>query len=367
MVLGSITSFFYPRHLNRDDAEEVRKYRVLINTSLLTGLFAFSYLWVSYFIEFPAGVQSMIASSVFYAVFPFAVKAGARFTLLVHILSAQIVLLNIYITVHSGGLLISSLPPWLLVVPLLALLLTEMRIGLFWLGISLLVMGVFATAHFLGYEYDNQLTRQADLILKSTAYMGIVLITYLIVSIFDREKTSAMEKVDRKNQELNAANASIQANLRLMEEQKNRIDQEKQKSDNLLLNILPQEIADELSASGHSQPRGYACVSVMFTDFVGFSTIARTMTPRKIVQELDYYFKRFDDVMHKYQIEKIKTIGDSYMCAAGLPIENDTHPIDLVSAGLELIKICEEIKKERTESPNFDLRIGIHTGPLLLG
>jgi len=144
---------------------------------------------------------------------------------------------------------------------------------------------------------------------------------------------------------------------------------EKQRSDKLLLNILPEETAEELKNKGSATPKHYKTVSVLFTDFKGFTKIAEKLTPSELVEELNSCFLEFDRIIDKYGLEKIKTIGDAYMCAGGIPVANDTNPVDIVHAGLEIKGYMENLKKERESigQDYWELRIGIHTGPVIAG
>jgi len=144
---------------------------------------------------------------------------------------------------------------------------------------------------------------------------------------------------------------------------------EKAKSEELLLNILPSKTAEELKKYGHSDARSFDMISVLFTDFKGFTELAEKFTAEKLVAELDHCFRAFDQLMGKYNIEKIKTIGDSYMCAGGIPVLNTTNPVDIVKCGIEIQHFMETYKEERIkeDEPYFELRIGIHTGPIVAG
>lgn len=154
-----------------------------------------------------------------------------------------------------------------------------------------------------------------------------------------------------------------------LEDQKAEIEMEKKKSDDLLLNILPKETANELKESGTSRPRRFEQVTVMFTDFKGFTMVAEKLSPEELVQEIHYCFSRFDEIALRHGLEKIKTIGDAYMCAGGLPVPNDTHPVDVVRVGLEIRDFMRELKRERDAAGKlcFELRLGIHTGPVVAG
>lgn len=151
--------------------------------------------------------------------------------------------------------------------------------------------------------------------------------------------------------------------------QRNRISKEKKRSDELLLNILPEETAEELKATGTAKTKSFDLVSVLFTDFKNFTQASEKLTPEELVQEINHCYSEFDKIITKHGIEKIKTIGDAYMCAGGLPVSNSTHPVDVVKAGLEMVDFIERNKQERIakDQPFFELRLGIHTGPVVAG
>jgi class 3 adenylate cyclase/tetratricopeptide (TPR) repeat protein len=147
------------------------------------------------------------------------------------------------------------------------------------------------------------------------------------------------------------------------------LDKQKDQIESLLLNILPAQVAQELQTDGKASPRDYESVTVLFTDFKGFTRIAEGMTPNDLVNELNDFFHAFDDIVERHNLEKIKTIGDAYMCAGGIPTENSTHPIDAVEAGFEMQRFIAARNRQRLalgQEP-WDLRIGIHTGPVVAG
>jgi adenylate cyclase len=152
-----------------------------------------------------------------------------------------------------------------------------------------------------------------------------------------------------------------------IEAQKNQIDVERGKSDRLLRNILPDEIAEELKTRGHAAPKLYESATVLFTDFVNFTKLSSNLQPERIISELDECFLAFDEIIEKHNLEKIKTIGDAFMCAGGLPVPNDTHPSDAVRAAIEINAWLQQRNKERPDAIFKEMRIGIHTGPVVAG
>ena len=144
------------------------------------------------------------------------------------------------------------------------------------------------------------------------------------------------------------------------------IKQEKDRSEKLLLNILPQETASELKERGTVKARRIDGVTVLFTDFIGFTHYAENEAPEQMVRSIDYYFKRFDDITTRHNLEKIKTIGDSYMCAGGLHSQS-CQANEVVESALEMIDIVKQVKDSQEDVIHFDMRVGIHTGPVVAG
>ncbi|MGV9013028.1 MAG: adenylate/guanylate cyclase domain-containing protein [Flavobacteriales bacterium] len=143
----------------------------------------------------------------------------------------------------------------------------------------------------------------------------------------------------------------------------------KKRSDELLLNILPKEVAKELKAKGSTEAELIEHVTVLFTDFKGFTAMSEQLSPKELVRDIHECFSAFDGICGKYGIEKIKTIGDAYMAAGGLPTPNSTHATDVVRAALEMRDFIAEGKALKVAAglPYFEIRIGVHTGPVVAG
>jgi adenylate cyclase len=158
-------------------------------------------------------------------------------------------------------------------------------------------------------------------------------------------------------------------NLMKMRKLVEKISSESRKSEQLLLNILPKEVAEELKANGKSEAKMFNQVTVLFTDFKDFTQISERMTPNELVNELNTFFKAFDDIITRLNIEKIKTIGDSYMCVGGLPKASPSHADDVVNAGLDIQDFVEKYSEVRLAQGKEPLliRIGIHSGPVIAG
>ncbi|MBL8020767.1 MAG: adenylate/guanylate cyclase domain-containing protein, partial [Leptospirales bacterium] len=220
----------------------------------------------------------------------------------------------------------------------------------FWVGSGLYIVACYAVSFLLrgpGWILGDV---NHDLILVGT---WIFFITMLV-------RTSAV---------FVGQDTSLRQLLRDSRKDKRAIAEERAKSERLLLNILPQTVADELKLRGTTEPVFYSSATVLFTDFQGFTKIAEHLRPNDLVAELDRCFSYFDDLMPRHQLEKLKTIGDSYMCVGGLPVPNRTHAIDTALAALEIQAFMNQMKHIKAEQgfPYWELRIGIHSGPLVAG
>jgi adenylate cyclase len=140
---------------------------------------------------------------------------------------------------------------------------------------------------------------------------------------------------------------------------------EKEKSDKLVAEVLPEKTAAQIRSTGKAKWDKYDRATVLFSDIQGFTKIAEEMNPEALIDELDKFFFHFDSVVEKYNIEKIKTIGDAYMAAGGIPEKNSTNPVEVVLAALEMQAYMQQLKSSKTDI--WDLRIGIHTGPVIAG
>ena len=163
--------------------------------------------------------------------------------------------------------------------------------------------------------------------------------------------------------------AALWIRLRYVHRARAAIHNEKTRSDNLLLNILPADIAEELKTKGKVKPREFDGVSILFTDFKGFTDLSETMSAKDLVAEIHHCFEAFDGIVHKYGIEKIKTIGDAYMAAGGLPLSSKESITNTVLAALEMQSFIEAHKIQRASEhkPAFRMRAGIHTGVVVAG
>jgi len=157
--------------------------------------------------------------------------------------------------------------------------------------------------------------------------------------------------------------------LRFTRRSRAAIQKEKDRSEDLLLNILPAEVAEELKSNGRAAAREFAQATVLFSDFKGFTHLAEVLEAAELVAEIDHCFRGFDAIAERHGIEKIKTIGDAYMAVAGVPDPTSSRAVDIVLAALDMQSFIAERKAEREREgrPAFDMRVGLHTGPVVAG
>ena len=145
--------------------------------------------------------------------------------------------------------------------------------------------------------------------------------------------------------------------------------EEQEKTDALLRNILPEEVAQEIKETGKAKPVLFENISILFTDFKNFTATAEELSPDELVKLIDYYFTNFDRITEKHHLEKLKTIGDSYMCASGLPSHDPDHAINITNAAFEMLRFVREAKEERQQKglPFWEIRVGISSGSVVAG
>jgi len=198
---------------------------------------------------------------------------------------------------------------------------------------------------------------------------GYALGTVCVFDFEPRELTFEQSESLRRLARQTMAQMELRRKLIELSGARQELEAEKRKSDELLLNILPAKIADELKSGNAVEPRYHDDVTIMFTDFKGFTQLAENSEPRTLVHDLDQYFSAFDEIVGKHNLEKLKTIGDAYMCVGGLPEENRTHCFDACLAALEIQGFMAQVNRQREKMRlrPWELRIGIHTGPVMAG
>jgi class 3 adenylate cyclase len=178
----------------------------------------------------------------------------------------------------------------------------------------------------------------------------------------ERLSVLARAQEEEKQRMLESRREELEAEVALRTEE---LRGQKQKSDDLLLNILPSEVAEELKERGQAAAKQYNDVTVLFTDFVDFTQRSEALTPAALVAEIDTCFRAFDEIIGRNGLEKIKTVGDAYIAVSGMPAANPDHAADVVRAGLEIRDFVEDRRRQHPES--FGIRLGVHSGPVVAG
>ena len=189
------------------------------------------------------------------------------------------------------------------------------------------------------------------------------------ISISQQEALRRLSRQVVTQLELRRALLEMDQAVKTRDEMYTDLQAERKKSDSLMEKILPKNIADEIKANGKVEPKYFDEASIMFCDLVGFTKLTETLPPKTLVELLDQIFCKFDSIAIKYDIEKIKTIGDAYMCVSGINNNKDKHAENLCSMALEVRDYLEKsnIQREKLRMPRWDMRVGIHTGPVIAG
>lgn len=174
----------------------------------------------------------------------------------------------------------------------------------------------------------------------------------LLISTY-KNTLAQNQRLEKMQTQINAANQELELS--------------KKEHEDLLQNVFPDKIAESLLAYGTVAPERYEDVTIMFTDFDQFSKVVPTLTPEQLIDSLSFYFDKFDSIADQHNLIKIKTIGDSYMCAGGLPERNESHPIDVVLTALKMQHFISKLSSHNGSVPYFPLRVGIHSGPAVVG
>ena len=245
--------------------------------------------------------------------------------------------------VFGGVLYLDGLlnPFGVMLIPATSMLVSNKKGATIWFFISLLFLFLIywlTINNYLDFKIIDDVAKQQYAIFSGS--IGIIVSLFFSILVFENEKRRAMEEVLVINKKL---------------------DIERHKSEELLLNILPEEVAHELKETGVSATKLYGHVSVLFTDFVNFTGLSEQLGPMGLIVELNKEFTVFDAIMKKHGLEKIKTIGDAYLAVCGLPQEDEQHATKVVNAALEIVQSLKD------RNSVFDVRIGINSGQVVAG
>ena len=344
------------------------KAAILYDGATATAVSGFFYSFLSYLIGFTPGMIFTAVCGIIMCFFPI------LFLKKVPIIEIGIVYIfigcvsNMLNTWFSGGIN-SYVLPWMATVPLAALLLINKTWANVYLIISLVFTAILGYIEYLGIDLPKNYVLEYDTAFATFCYLGVILMTISLALIFEKEKQQAFQVVDDINKEMKIKNTLLEQQSNELSFQKSQIEKEKEKSDRLLLNILPAQVAEELKNNGKAIARSYEQVSVLFSDFVGFSKISKRLSPSQLVDLIDFYYRNIDKIIEKHNLEKIKTIGDSYMCVGGIRGKTKNHKKNIIAAALKIQQFleAEKIRRSQINATFFEARIGIHIGPVIAG
>ncbi len=232
------------------------------------------------------------------------------------------------------------------------------------IGISHVAIAIFWEIVLLSYALSKrfQWEREESMAAILEAKQQVIEKTRENERIVREQNIRLEEMVNERTLQLRTTNIQLSQSLKTVEE-------ERSKAENLLLNILPQAVAEELKESGRAEPRQFEHVTVLFTDIKNFTESTLAMTPQRLVEDLNECFQAFDAIINRNGLEKIKTIGDSYMAAAGLPKEREDHAIAAIQAAIDINTFLAgwRSRQKKLGRQDWPMRIGIHSGPVIAG
>jgi adenylate cyclase len=332
-VLVRLASLGSPPGATEDD---LLRRRVLVLATLL--IICLSTVWVAVYASFglwvPAATPFAYQLISVLALVDFA--RSHRFERFRAVELAMMLVLPFLLHGSLGGFVASSgVAMWALIAPLGALILLRVRGALGWFVAYLVLLGA-------SWAIDPSLARdpaglpgavrRAFFVLNVA---GVSITSYFLLQYFVRERNRAMDALDREHA----------------------------RSERLLLNVLPAAIADRLKEEETIAER-FEHATVLFADVVGFTPFAESLPPERVVRVLDDLFSAFDRLAEEHGLEKIKTIGDAYMVAAGVPVERADHLEAVIEMAIAMLRHMEGV---RSSGPDLHLRIGVETGPLVAG
>jgi class 3 adenylate cyclase len=334
-MFKKLSAHFLPRNIASTD--EKRKALLLVNFTLLLSGFSLVYLFVCYFTNIIVGVYTNLIMFPLCLVALFVFKYTKTFGV-----SSSIAILGFTAGIAEGVLFTGNIASpaftWIIMSPSIDILFGNIKSGIIWTIVIVCLFAVFGVFKITNIHIPYLFPLYLQNYILTFTFIAVTVFSSIVIAIYNSTRTFASKA--------------------LMEE--------KEKSDSLLLNILPVEIANELRATGQTKAKHYNAVTVMFTDFVNFTKAGERMSPQELVLELHNCFKVFDEIIGKYNIEKIKTIGDAYLAVCGLPKTNEYHAENIVNAACEIKQFIHKRKQELGDK-TFDIRIGIHSGPVVAG
>lgn len=323
---------------NPDDTGDVRLQKTLL-VSIAAMIIPAGVIWGAIYLAFGEPLAAVI---------PFGYSAFSSLTVAVFAVTRRygffrlsqlglILLLPFLLMATLGGFASgSAVILWSFLSPLGALMFAERRQAVAWFGAYAGALAISGALEFM-LDGSNSLPSEVIVAMFALNLVGVSLVSFVLIGYFSSQKDQALEL------------------LRI----------EREKSDDLLRNVLPSDIAEELKENGRVVARRFDAVSVLFADIVGSTQLTVRLEPEKLIEVLNRVFTRFDHIADKYGAEKIRTIGDNYMVATGVPHTSPSHAADMANIALDMMASIEEINS--TGDVVVQFRIGLNAGPVIAG
>jgi len=334
--LRGLIKYFIPSD-HHDNEQLYRESSIRVSLMLITAFLYLLYTPNAYTFDGIKGVSINMVTIVLVTIVLFLYKDGMSV-----FWSANLYLFGAALAIfagvfYQGGLLMIS---GIVLVPAIAMLVGGKKVATIWLFITLAFLSVVYYLDKSGFSFETPYEASLQPYVIYSGVFGIVIALFFSLMVFENEKERALKTVLDSNESLN---------------------NEKQKSDNLLLNILPAKVAQELKDTGNTKAQYYQNVTILFTDFINFTGISEILSPSSLVTELHKAFTAFDEIIEQHGLEKIKTTGDSYLAVAGMYDDTSEHAIKAIAAAKDIIKLLQE------GDIKFQVRVGLHTGSIVGG
>jgi len=333
--IGNLVDYFIPAS-DFDDEQELRTSRIRVSLFLISAFLFLLYIPSALSLRATELALINVFVSPLILIVAFLYKNGIGKITCVNLYMAATgtaIFAGVY---YQGGILMTT---GIVLVPAISMLIGGKKVAYIWLGVTILFLSLIYYLANDGYVFTTTYDPSLQNYVIYSGVFGVVVALFFSLMVFESQKERALQAVIDSNENLNI---------------------EKQKSDKLLLNILPEDVAQELKDTGATKARFYETVTILFTDFIGFTGISERLSPNELVEELNRSFTAFDEIMEKNGLEKIKTIGDAYLAVGGMYGEND-HASKTINAAKEMVKYLNETNGV------FKIRAGIHTGSVIGG
>ena len=346
-LLGKLTSWFIPKGVQNQTNEHLR-YQSVIALSLVIGSSGFPFIFVFLMMGYPYLSIVVLWSFLFFYLIPWICKWGVSVQIGSHLVALNYYQCHFFLALLFGGVSAPNLM-WFVALPLISILTGGIRHGLIWGGITILSIMTLYGGEYLGYfEFQKNFTNDEILFVHSAGSIGLTFAVLGSAIAYEVLKNLALEERKKVEQQLVEAN---------------------QKAETLLHNILPVPIASRLKAGEKTIADEHQNVSVLFFDVVGFTAMSERMSPSELVHLLNDLFSTMDQIVERYNLLKIKTIGDAYMVVAGVPVVQADHAQRLTTCALDMLNQFQlwKLQAYRRYNESLEIRMGIHSGSLVAG